>query len=242
MYDIRLALIAGIDIPIPELQLTLHQPTIKEIALIGDADFFTGIQCLNISKDMLTKDKTLLEDANNFQIFMMIMAEKQVADKKQAVIQLFQLLFPNYNIIFTPRSLIIRNEEQSVMIDETNFEVLQNIIKSVFCLNANASDTRSFNPANDKAREIAQKLMTARRRVAAQNNESEGSIFVQYVSTITVGLGSMSLQDCLNLTMYQLFDLIERYSLYVNWDLDIKSRLAGGKPDSKPDNWMKNIH
>jgi len=52
----------------------------------------------------------------------------------------------------------------------------------------------------------------------------------------------MSLQDCLNLTMYQLFDLIERYSLYVNWDLDIKSRLAGGKPDSKPDNWMKNIH
>ena len=47
MYDIRLALIAGIDIPIPELQLTIHQPTIKEIALIGDSDFFTGIQCLN---------------------------------------------------------------------------------------------------------------------------------------------------------------------------------------------------
>ena len=52
----------------------------------------------------------------------------------------------------------------------------------------------------------------------------------------------MSLQDCCNLTMYQLQDLIERYSLYVNWDLDMKTRLAGGKPDSQADNWMKNIH
>ena len=51
----------------------------------------------------------------------------------------------------------------------------------------------------------------------------------------------MSLDDCINLTMYQLYDLVERYMLYVNWDLDIKSRLAGAKGDSKPDNWMKNI-
>jgi len=30
--------------------------------------------------------------------------------------------------------------------------------------------------------------------------------------------------------------------LYVNWDLDIRSRLAGGKTEKQPDNWMKNIH
>jgi hypothetical protein len=30
--------------------------------------------------------------------------------------------------------------------------------------------------------------------------------------------------------------------LWVSWDLDIKMRLAGGKPDDSPDNWMKNIH
>jgi hypothetical protein len=42
--------------------------------------------------------------------------------------------------------------------------------------------------------------------------------------------------------MFQLYDLVERYHLWINWDLDIRSRLAGGKPDSKPDNWMKNIH
>jgi hypothetical protein len=93
-----------------------------------------------------------------------------------------------------------------------------------------------------KAREIADKLMRGRQRVAAQNGESNTSIFSQYLSTLTVGLHSMSFEDCINLTVYQLYDLIERYMLYINWDLDIRSRLAGGKSEAPTENWMKNIH
>jgi hypothetical protein len=52
----------------------------------------------------------------------------------------------------------------------------------------------------------------------------------------------MSINDILNLTLYQLYDLIERYMLYVNWDIDIRSRMAGAKIEEKPDNWMKSIH
>ena len=242
MYDNRLALIAGIDIPIPQLQLIIHNPTIIEIAHIGDLDFFTGVQCLNINKNMLVQGETLLEDTNNFQIFMMMMTEKEAEDKKEAVLHLCQLLFPNYTIMFTPRSMILKQQNEMIIIDETNFEFLQEVIRDMFCLNSSSNDMHNFNPGDAKAKEIADKLMRARQRVQAQQNEKDGSIFVQYVSAITIGVGSMSLQDCLNLTMYQLFDLVERYSLYTNWDLDIKSRLAGGKPDSKPDNWMKNIH
>ena len=84
--------------------------------------------------------------------------------------------------------------------------------------------------------------MKARQRVAEQNGAAGSSVFSQYLSILTIGLSSMSISDLLNLTMYQLYDLIERYMLFTNWDMDIRSRLAGGKPDSKPDNWMKNIH
>jgi hypothetical protein len=42
--------------------------------------------------------------------------------------------------------------------------------------------------------------------------------------------------------MYQLYDQVERYMLKAAWDQDVAVRLAGGKPDNKPDNWMKNIH
>jgi hypothetical protein len=46
----------------------------------------------------------------------------------------------------------------------------------------------------------------------------------------------------MELTIFQLYDLVERYMLNVNWDLDVKQRLAGATPDHDVEDWMKNIH
>lgn len=239
--DLRLALMCGTEIPVPELQTTIHQPRIKEIALIGEQDFFVAIQCLSINRDQLRQDNLVLQNASNFQIFMTIMLEKETKDKKDAVKALLTLMFPKYNILFTPRSIMLQGEN-SIMIDENNFEALQNISKQIFCVNNKNNQEQGFNPANEAAKRIAEKLMRGRQRVAELNGQANASIFSQYLSTLTVGLSSMSLQELMDLTMFQLFDLIERYQLYISWDIDIKSRLAGAKPDDKPDNWMKNIH
>lgn len=242
MDDIRLALMCGTDIPIPEIQATIHQPKIKEIALIGESDFFIAIQCLNVNKDLLRQDKTLLQNTSNFQIFMTIMSEKETKDKKNATQQLLSLLFPKHNVLFTPRSILLQGDGSSQTIDENNFEAFQAIIKQVFCVSNKNNQQAGFNPANEKAREIAEKLMRGRRRVAELNGSANASIFSQYLSILTIGLSSMSLKELMELTMFQLYDLIERYQLYINWDIDIRSRLAGAKPDDRPENWMKNIH
>ena len=243
MDDLRLALMCGSDIPLPFLQISLHQPRIKEIALIGESSFFIGVQCLNIdSKSLIDQDKTILQDTNNFQIFMTIMLEKEARDKKEATSQLLSLLFPNYQIMFTPRALIFQKDGFSTMIDTNNFEQLQEVLKQVFCVSNSNNQQMGFNPANAKAKEIADKIMRGRKRVAELNGSANASIFSQYLSILTVGLSSMSLQDLMNLTMFQLYDLVERYQLYISWDIDIRSRLAGAKPDDRPENWMKNIH
>ena len=240
--DTRLALMCGTDFPVPECQLTIHQPRIKEIALIGEADFFTGIQCLCLNKTMFVQDESLLETTNNFQIFMTVMSEKEAIEKKVAVQQVCTLMFPTFKVVFTPRSMLFMGDGQTITIDENNFEFLQAAITSICCLKTGPMDQQSFNPANEQAKKIADKLMRGRQRVAAQKGESNTSLFSQYLSTITVGINSMSLQDAMDLTMFQLYDLVERYMLYLNWDMDIRSRLAGAKPDSQPENWMKNIH
>ena len=243
MFDYRLGLMTGIDLPIPELQTTIHQPTIKEISLIGEQDFFIGIQLLCIKKQMYIQDESLLNSTNNFQIFMAIMNEKQTAEKKTAVQQVLTLLFPQSNVIFTPRSIVLNSPQGIVTIDEGNFEILQQLLNEQFCLKGSGQE--QFNPEGQKAKEIAQKLMRARQRVAEQKMQGEGgsgSMFSQYLSILTIAIGSMSLTDLSNLTMYQIYDLIERYTLYLNWDLDIRSRLAGGKPDKPIENWMKQIH
>ena len=240
--DKRLALMCGTDIPVPECQIFIHQPTIKEIALVGESDFFSGIQCLCLNKSMFVKDERDLANITNFQIFMTIMSEKEAADKKFSVQQVCTLLFPKYKVSFTPRSIMIMGGGQPIMIDENNFEFLQAAITDICCLKTGPMDQQAFNPADAKAREIAEKLMRGRSRVAAQKGETNISIFSQYLSIITVGLNSMSLQNAMDLTMFQLYDLVERYMLYINWDMVIRSRLAGAKPENQPDNWMKSIH
>lgn len=240
--DYRLALITGIDIPIPECQLVIHQPSIKEISFIGEKTFFPGIQCLCLYKTMFIEDKTHLSDINNFQIFMMIMQESEAKDKKEAVKQVLTLFFPTKKVTFTPTSLLfIEQDQETVIVDESNFEQLQEVIRKIVCMQQAPMDQQSFNPQGEKAKEIAKKLMRGRERIAKEQGNTNVSILSQYISTLAIAL-HLSLQSLIDLTIFQLYDQVERYSLWANWDLDIKSRLAGGKPDNKPDNWMKNIH
>ncbi|MBQ5473661.1 MAG: hypothetical protein IIT65_02960 [Lachnospiraceae bacterium] len=84
--DYRLGLMCGTDLPVPFLETSVHQPRLKEIALIGEQDFFSGVQCLCFYKNMFAQDKNVKLDTNNFQIFMTIMSDKAARDKKQAVI------------------------------------------------------------------------------------------------------------------------------------------------------------
>lgn len=241
MFDYKLALATGVDIPIPELQTVIHQPNITEISMVGETEFFIGIQLLCINKSMYIEDEAMLAQTTNFEIFMTIINEKQLADKKASALQVLTLIFPKANIFFTPRSIMLNFDGVNVTIDEGNFEILQQILQEMFCLSK--TDQGTFNPANKKAREIANKIMKSRQKIAAvKAKENSGSMFGQYLSILTIGTGSMTLNECCKLTMYQLYDLVERYTLYINWDLDIKSRLAGGKSESPVENWMKNIH
>ena len=52
----------------------------------------------------------------------------------------------------------------------------------------------------------------------------------------------MTLEDCLNLTLFQLFDLMERYTAFVEWDIDVRTRMAGSKSEKPIEPWMRNLH
>lgn len=245
MQDLRLALMCGTDIPIPECSLTAHQPKLSEIAFIGETDYFIGMQCLCIDKSMLgdfsSQDQGQI---NNFTVFMTMLAQPEMKDKKKAVIDTLDLIFGKWKVAFTPRSLIFTaNEQNPCTVDETNFEPFQKTLREIFCVKNGPMDQQAFNPKDAKAKEIADKLMRGRQRVAAQQGAIDGgSAFARYISILTIGTNTMNIQDVSNLTMFQLYDLIERYFLHLNWDMDIRTRLAGGDPKSQPEDWMKNLH
>ena len=246
-----LYLMAGTDIPIPELQTSLHQPTIKEISFIGETQYFEALQILCFNKAVIIasnpQGSSALNAMNNFQIFMTLVTNPEMADmaqKKNIVLSVFAILFPKYTAQFLPHSVYFHNSEtkHNFILDENTFDAFQKVMVEVGGMgNSTGGQNSNFNPVGEKAAQIAAKLMKGRSRAAQARGDNTG-VLARYVSILTIGLNSMSLTECLNLTVYQLYDLIERYGLYISWDLDIRSRLAGGKPDSKPDDWMKNIH
>lgn len=237
---------AGIDIPIPELQLTIHVPVIKEIALMGETKFFMAVQYLCLDKESLIQDEILLSSLTNFQVLMKVLEQSQDKDKKNAVIMLLTLLFPDYIPVITRNSIILtkQGENQPLLIDDNNFDIFQSVLKEILCVNSLFQGNNViYNPANDRAKEIAEKLMRGRRKVAEIKSKGNNeSVLTRYISILTIGSNTMSLEDCLNLNMFQIFDLMERYNAFIEWDVDLRVRLAGGKPDKPVESWMRDIH
>lgn len=245
MTDYRLSLMAGIDIPIPELQLTVHVPTIKDIAYMGEQQFFTAIQYICLDKESLVQDETLLASLTNFQVLMKVLEQSQDKDKKIALITLLKLLFPEYTAMITKNSIILTamgESAKTALIDDSNFAIFQQVMREVLCVSSLfQGENIIYNPANDRAKEIADKIMRNRRKVAEQKGKSDESILTRYISILTVAQVA-TLSECSHLNMFQLFDLIERYTAFVEWDTDLKVRLAGGKPEKQVESWMRELH
>jgi hypothetical protein len=58
--------------------------------------------------------------------------------------------------------LLLTSPGQTITIDDKNFDALQEVLKSIFCINTGPQDMTTFNPGNAKAKEIADKIMRAR--------------------------------------------------------------------------------
>ena len=240
--DITLALMTGIDIPYPPLQLVIHSPTIKEIAYMGEQDFFTAVQYLCIDKENVTQDENVLLNLSNFQILMKVLEQPSERDNKGAIQTLLMLLFPKSQILLMPKSINIVNDDNIIMIDENNFGEFQNVVKRILCLsNLFQGKNIVYNPQGQRAKEIAAKIMRGRQRVAAQKAESSDSILTRYLSILRIG-AQIPLSESMGYNLFQLFDQVERYNAYVEWDTDLRVRLAGGKPDKQVESWMRNLY
>jgi hypothetical protein len=68
------------------------------------------------------------------------MSEKETQDKKKAVVQLFELIFPGYKATFTPNSILFMKDGNSVFLDENNFDIFQECLKDIFCFNNSRMD------------------------------------------------------------------------------------------------------
>ena len=250
MYNIdKLTLISGIDIPIPEIGVNIHQPTIKEIAYIGEKSFYEAAQTIIVDKkdfisgleNVSEEDKTVLLQMSNFEVFLKLLETQELLRVK--VQTLLSLLFPDYTINIEERLIFLINPKtkHSAMIDTNNFDILQDVVIIILCLSS--SDMREeFNPQGEKAREIVEKIKRGRAKAAQSKGETkkESSFLSRYISGLGIGTNALTINNILGLTLYQLLNQLERYSLYSQYDMAIKAKMAGAK-DVEDVDWLKDI-
>ncbi len=255
-----LLLLSGIDIPFPAARVNIHQPTIKEIAYIGEESFFIGCELLNFSKEtLLSEDKAHLKDKSNFDIIMSIMKDKNnpaLQRNALSAMMVLIILFPDYTVqIRKDYIALIRgydvgeniNEQvqkkqhfEEFVINNKNYSEFQSILAKMFCLTKEKA--KEYNPGGDLAQKIADKLKRGNQQRAAQKGQHEKiAVLCRYASILAVG-ESKDLNSLMQYTVYQLFDEFQRYELKMNYDLYFQAKTAGAKDLEEVDNWMKDIH
>jgi len=240
-----LLLLSGNDIPFPEARLAIHQPTIKEIAYIGEENFYMGCEFLKFSKDKLDeKDRIHLENYSNFEVLMSIMREQNAVVQKQktCVLMLLSILFPYYTISFKDNYISLKEDKEEIeyIIDNDNFEEFKKILNTIFCLDG--ENSASYNPGGEMAKRIAQKLNRRHQKLAEEKpQEHKIAILCRYVSILAVGQ-QKDMNSLLQYTVYQLLDEFKRYELKIQYDTYFKAKLAGAKDLKEVEDWMKDIH
>ena len=244
----ELLLLSGANIPFIEGTATIHQPTIYEISLIGEENFFTGCELLRFSKDVLnSEDKTRLFNYTDFNIFMSIMndnSESMIFNVSCAK-QVLDLIFPLYTVTLVPGGIILLdpNDKFTIcgQIDDSNFAAFKEVITTMFCLKK-ASSTQEYNAQGELAKKIAEKFKRRHQQLAELSAKpNKVAIFSRYISILAVG-EQKDINSFMKYTVYQLFDEFQRYELKVGYDAYLKAKMAGAKDLKEPDDWMKDIH
>lgn len=235
---------AGIDIPLVSLKTVLHPPTVLDIAYMGEEPFFLAMQYLCLDKKMLIQDETLQSSLSNFQVLMKVLEQSQDKEKKNAIIMLLRILFPGSSPAITKNSiLLVQKDGESILIDDENFDDFQVLLRQVLCAShLFQGGNVQYNPTKGRAEEIAKKLMKGRQKIAELKSKGKSeSVLTRYLSILQVGL-HISQEECNKKTLFQIFDLMDRFEAFVSWDTDFRVRLAGGSPDQQVESWMRDLH
>ena len=236
---------SGDDIPFPTARVTIHTPKLREIGYIGEKNFHIGSQFLIFSKDDLSaEDKSNLADQSDFNIFMSVINSREKAIYKTDAMMVLALLFPQYKIKINKDKILLQLENFESSINEQNFNDFKSIINQLFCLRDSEAMVDDFNPADELASKIAEKIKKARNKrnqTKAGNEDQDFSLYAKYVSILSVGLGKDQ-NELMDYSVYQIRNEFQRYILKQDFDIYLQAKLAGAQDLEEAKNWMDDIH
>ncbi len=246
----RLTLMVGTNVVIEGTPVKIHQPTISEIALIGEERFFYSLNSFMINIDKIKKTleektedkevaKELIKNINEYIILLQYLQTDEILVQDFEL--LCNLLFIDYKIQLLQGNLIMKSLNsglQDIQFDLEFFLKLKDVVKEIFKLNK-ITENSSLNPKGKLAEKIASKMQKTRAKIEKMNGPRKVDILSHYISILSIGTNALNISTIKDLTIYQLYDQLERFNLYSQYQSSTQAAMAGAKVDIV--DWLKKI-
>lgn len=229
--------------------IKLYNPTVSELSEIfsHEEDLFFILKLFYIPLSNLFDTKT--QNVTEFQIFQTLLITPQAIEgftieKKKSILEFLLLIFKDYELKMNEQAFIFHKQDQIFILNNRNFNEFKNSISKMFGTKEFLKDKKEevdFNPSDARAKAIADKIMRGRKVAAEQkgiDTKHSKGIIENYISILSIGLKIPSSILCEKLSFYNMVQMYKRYVAKMEWELDIKQRLAGGDPENSPDFWM----
>lgn len=239
--DLRLNLLGGSSLFAENIEITPLK--IRDIRDIGYSNYSRYLSILTLDKKNLVDE----EIAKNFSLIEIVLQAGVTELKDMFTDALCYFLNEDKeDLLITSKAFVFGgvtelNPDDCRVIDKRNFQDIVQIIKYQNCV---ISPTEKYdpNPANDKAKEILEKLKKSKEAVQkAKKSQSDDDIdFADIVSSVSTKSNSYNKDTVWDMTIYQLYDEYKRLEAISGYEISIKAMMAGAKID-KLKHWSSKI-
>lgn len=207
--------------------------TLGEIADMGYSEFQGNINML-----LLTLDD-MIESIDDFEVSAMLKANKH----QYKVFDLYVASTGMVDILISSLSMVLRTDDIQVIgenvedmrlvvdgthfIDRDNYDEVVKIIEVQNNPNLTSED-EDYNPANDIARSIAEKIQKGKdraRKSKAMESGGEGITLADMISAVSAMSNSINKLNIWDLTVYQLYDEFARLSKIDNYKFQVQASM-----------------
>ena len=236
--------LSGQPVPIESCNVVMTQPTIRNIVAFKESEFLLAANILGKPEQYVSKlreGNSELSEYTDFQILMVLI--KQDSTLLRACESFFQLTFPNYIVKIESEICFYKDEKRVGMINPFNLQDFSQTVSNLFLMD---SGKKEYNPANEKAKKLADKFEKYRQQLAAikKTGKETATLFGSYISVLSIGM-NLDINILYGYTPFQLYNTFNRYWRKVKSDFYQRVSTMPMMDTSKmeePDDWTENLY
>lgn len=265
----KLHILAGTPIPVRSMGTIIAQPKIREIAAIGEDKYFTVLSLFqkadkedfkseilkaeeekfkeeNPDLEMTEDDKREIEFElditypSDFSVFIYLL--KTFPDLRSNFESFLYIIFPNLRkIAWAPTLNLTLSGREPIDFTEDMFTEVKDIVLSSLNYKTAEEKSAEFNPANNMASEIAEKIKRAKEKRNRETTANSTESPLADMSSILASSSNLSIQEVMDMTYPQLVIQYERSSLLLGFVNQIRASAFGGLDPDDIIDWTKTL-